>query len=64
MRKAATISGLKNSVQAFRHFRSPGFLGGVHQGLIDLLNHRLVGAAIALMGSAGIIGTFILFWPG
>jgi hypothetical protein len=63
MRKAATISGLKNSGEAFRHFRTPGFLGGAHQALIELLHHRLVGAAIALMGGAGIIGTFILFWP-
>jgi hypothetical protein len=68
MRKAPIISGLKNSGEAYRHFRPSGFLSdsflsGAHEALVDLLNHRLVGAAIALMGSAGIIGTFILFWP-
>jgi len=69
MRKAPIISGLKNSGEAYRHFRPSSFLGGArflagaHEALIDLLNHRLVGAAIALMGSAGIAGTFILYWP-
>jgi hypothetical protein len=68
MRKAPIISGLKNSGEAYRHFRPSGFLSGsflsgTHEALIDLLNHRLVGAAIALMGSAGIAGTFILYWP-
>jgi len=63
MRKAPTISGLKNSGEAFRHFRPGGFMAGAHSALIDLLNHRLVGALIALMGSAGIAGTFILYWP-
>ena len=68
MRKAATISGLKNSGEAYRHFRPSGFLSGsfrsgAHEMLIQLLNHRLVGAAIALMGSAGVVATFIVFWP-
>jgi hypothetical protein len=63
MSKAPLIRGLKNSVEAYRHFRPSGFLGGAHDALVELLNHRLVGAAIALMGSAGVIGTFIIFWP-
>ena len=68
MRKAPNISGLKNSGEAYRHFRPSGFLpggllSGAHEALVELLNHRLVGAAIAVMGSAGIIGTFIIFWP-
>ena len=68
MRKAPIISGLRNSGEAYRHFRPSGilsgsFLSGTHEALVDLLNHRLVGAAIAVMGGAGIIGTFILFWP-
>ena len=63
MRKAPIISGLKNSGEAYRHFRPSGFLSGAHEALINLLNHRLVGAVIALMCSAGIAGTFIIFWP-
>jgi hypothetical protein len=35
----------------------------VHQLLVELLNHRLVGVAIAVMGSAGVVATFIVFWP-
>jgi hypothetical protein len=66
MQKARTLPGLRNSgeaFRAFRHFRPSGFVGGAHELLIELLNHRLVGAAIALMGSAGVVATFIVFWP-
>jgi hypothetical protein len=63
MLKARTLPGLRNSGEAFRHFRPSGFLGGVHQLLVELLNHRLVGVAIAVMGSAGVVATFIVFWP-
>lgn len=63
MQKARILPGLRNSGEAFRHFRPSGFLGGAHELLIELLNHRLVGAAIALMGSAGVVATFIVFWP-
>jgi hypothetical protein len=63
MQKARTLPGLRNSGEAFRHFRPSGFLAGAHELLIELLNHRLVGAAIALMGSAGVVATFIVFWP-
>jgi hypothetical protein len=63
MLKARTLPGLRNSGEAFRHFRPSGFLRGAHELLVELLNHRLVGAAIVLMGSAGIVATFIVFWP-
>jgi hypothetical protein len=63
MLKARTLPGLRNSGEAFRHFRPSGFLQGAHELVIELLNHRLVGAAIALMGGAGVIATFIVFWP-
>jgi hypothetical protein len=66
MHKARALPGLRNSGEAYRHFHPSGFLRflrGAHEMLVDLLNHRLVGAAIALMGSAGIVATFIVFWP-
>ena len=63
MKRAPIISGLKNSGEAYRHFRPGGFMAGAHASLVDLLNHRLVGALIAIMGSAGIAGTLILYWP-
>jgi hypothetical protein len=63
MQKARTLPGLRNSGEAFRHFRPSGFLAGAHELLIELLNHRLVGAAIALMGGVGVVATFIVFWP-
>jgi hypothetical protein len=63
MQKAPNISGLRNSGEAYRQFRPTGFMTGAHEIMIGLLNHRLVGAVIALMGSAGIAGTFIIFWP-
>ena len=63
MLKARTLPGLRNSGEAFRHFRPSGFLRGAHELMVELLNHRLVGAAIVLMGSAGIVATFIVFWP-
>jgi hypothetical protein len=66
MQKARALPGLRNSGEAYRHFRPSGFLRflrGMHEMLVELLNHRLVGAAIALMGCAGIAATFIVFWP-
>ena len=63
MKRAPIISGLKNSGEAYRQFRPGGFMAGAHTTLVELLNHRLVGALIALMGSIGIAGTFIIFWP-
>jgi hypothetical protein len=34
-----------------------------HELLIRLLGHRLCGLLIALLGAAGLLGTFITFWP-
>jgi hypothetical protein len=30
---------------------------------LELMRHKLSGAVIALIGIAGIAGTFITFWP-
>lgn len=38
-------------------------LGGAHGKALVLLRHWLAGSAIALMGGAGVVGTFINFWP-
>jgi hypothetical protein len=63
MQKVHTVSGLKNSGEAYRQFRPRGFIAGVHEMIVDLLRHRFAGACIALMAIAGIAGTFITFWP-
>jgi hypothetical protein len=34
-----------------------------HEVMIRLLGHRLCGLLIALLGAAGLMGTFITFWP-
>ena len=59
---------LRNSGDAYRQFRSTGVLatslvGGAHAMVIDLLRHKLVGGAIAALGTAGLIGVLITFWP-
>ena len=58
---------LRNSGDAYRQFRShdvlTGLFAGAHQRVFDLLRHRLVGATIAAMGTAGLIGVLITFWP-
>jgi hypothetical protein len=54
---------LRNSGEAYRQFRSTGVLVGVHEMLIGLLRHRMVGGAIVLMGTVGLIGLLITFWP-
>jgi hypothetical protein len=54
---------LRNSGDAYRQFRSSGFLGRIHETAVGLLRQRLVGAAIAVMGGAGLIGALITFWP-
>jgi hypothetical protein len=57
----------RNSGEAYRQFRSKfrstGFIVGVHEMVIGLLRHKLVGGAIALMGTVGLIGLLITFWP-
>jgi hypothetical protein len=53
----------RNSGEAYRQFRSTSLVIGVHEMVIDLLRHKLVGGAIALMGTVGLIGLLITFWP-
>ena len=63
MQKVHTVSGLKNSGEAYRQFRPRSFIAGVHEVIVHVLRHRLSGAFIALMGIAGIAGAFLTFWP-
>jgi len=58
-----SASGLRNSGEAYRQFRPTGFVAGAHRIALDLMRHKLSGAFIALIGIAGIAGTFITFWP-
>jgi hypothetical protein len=44
-------------------FRPAGLLAGAHEFALGVLRHKLVGAAIACMGLAGLAGTLITFWP-
>jgi hypothetical protein len=53
----------RNSGEAYRQFRSTSLVIGVHEMVIGLLRHKLVGGAIALMGTVGFIGLLITFWP-
>jgi hypothetical protein len=53
----------RNSGEAYRQFRSRGLVIGVHEMVIGLLRRKLVGGAIALMGTVGLIGLLITFWP-
>ena len=55
--------GLRNSGDAYRQFRTEGFLSGLHETVVGLLRQRLLGGVIALMGGAGLIGVLITFWP-
>lgn len=57
------MSGLRNSGEAYRQFRSAGFAAAVHAATLGLMRRKLFGAVIVLMGIAGIAGTFITFWP-
>ena len=63
MQKLHTVSGLRNSGEAYRQFRPTGFVAGAHGMALELMRHKLSGAIIALIGIAGIAGTFITFWP-
>jgi hypothetical protein len=57
----------RNSGEAYRQFRSSallrGLFAGAHEMAVGLLRHRLVGGAIALMGTVGLIGLLLTFWP-
>ena len=63
MQKVHTVSGLRNSGEADRQFRQTGLVAGAHRMVLELMRHKLSGAVIALIGIAGIAGTFITFWP-
>jgi hypothetical protein len=63
MQKVHTVARLRNSGEAYRHFRPTGLVAGAHGMVLDLMRHKLSGAIIALIGLAGIAGTFITFWP-
>ena len=63
MQKVHTVSRLRNSGEAYRQFRPKGLVAGAHALALDLMRHKLSGAIIALIGIAGIAGTFITFWP-
>ena len=63
MQKVHTVSGLRNSGEAYRQFRPTGFVAGAHRMVLDLMRHKFSGAVIALIGIVGIAGTFITFWP-
>jgi hypothetical protein len=59
----STYRVLRNSGEAYRQFRSFGFIAGTHEMVLGLVRHRLFGGALALMGSAGLIAGVITFWP-
>ena len=59
----STYRVLRNSGEAYRQFRSFGFLAGAHEMMLGFMRHKLFGGALAVMGSAGLIGTLITFWP-
>ena len=40
-----------------------GLFAGAHQVLLSGLRHRLVGALIAAMATAGLVGALVTFWP-
>jgi hypothetical protein len=64
---AYKVCHARNSGEAYRQFCSSALLrdlfAGAHEMVVGLLRHRLVGGTIALMGTAGLIGALITFWP-
>jgi hypothetical protein len=54
---------LRNSGEAFRRFRTVGALAAVHEFLIAAIGRKWTAGLIALMGTAGLIGFLITFWP-
>jgi hypothetical protein len=63
MQKAHIFSGLRNSGEAYRQFRATGFVTGTHEKVLEMLRHRYAGAAIVVIGTAGVAGTLLTFWP-
>jgi hypothetical protein len=59
----STYRVLRNSGEAYRQFRTFGFLAGAHELMVGLMRHRFFGGALAVMSTAGVIGTLITFWP-
>jgi hypothetical protein len=57
------VCQLRNSGQAYRRFHCPGALAEVHQTLVKHMRHKATAGIIALMGTAGLIGGLITFWP-
>ena len=55
---------LRNSGEAFRRFRTAGALAQVHEFVIAAMRRKLTAGLIVLMGTAGLIGCLITFWPG
>ena len=62
MNQVYKAGSLRNSGEAYRQFRNAGILEGAHRALLDLMQHRLVAAAIAAMGMAGVAVVFLIFF--
>ena len=56
------VGTLRNTGEAYRHFRHAGMLQGAHRALVDLMQHRLVAGAVAAMGMAGLVGIVLVFF--
>jgi hypothetical protein len=54
---------LRNTGEAFRRFRTAGALAAVQELVTAAIGRRLTAGLIALMGTAGLIGLLITFWP-
>jgi predicted HAD superfamily phosphohydrolase YqeG len=57
------VCQLRNSGQAYRQFHCTGILTDLHETLVKLMRHKATASLIALMGTAGLIGGLITFWP-
>jgi hypothetical protein len=64
---AYKVCHARNSGEAYRQFRSSallrGLFAGAHERMVGLMRHRFFGGALAVMSTAGVIGTLITFWP-
>lgn len=54
----------RNTGEAYRRFRSPTALSGVHERVVAAIGHKVTGGVIALMCVLGVIGWWMNFWPG
>lgn len=63
MNRTYKLRELRNSGAAYRRFHSAGLVAGVHGVLVALMRHKVFGGLIVLMGTAGLIGGLITFWP-